>query len=246
MFAAIQRMEELRVGCIVVIDDDKVCGIVTARDYLRQIAIKGRSSRTTNVGEIMSYPVVCAHIEDTVERCMAVMTEKRCRHLPIVGPTGLAGLVSIGDLVKRIASAQKMNSDGCMTTSRASTQGSLPLVLRKTKRDDLSWEAAAADGERDVLPPAVHVSASVPARFCTRRRTILTRHSTTPWVRACGVSASLRLCDVSLTCASCRNTRAPSRNGRSWSTSGRAGSRPCWTVASDRQARVLSAADVNG
>ena len=107
VFAAIQRMEELRVGCLVVIDDDKVCGIVTERDYLRQIAIKGRSSRTTNVGEIMSYPVVCAHIEDTVERCLAVMTEKRCRHLPIVGPLGLAGLVSIGDLVKRIASARK-------------------------------------------------------------------------------------------------------------------------------------------
>ncbi len=54
VFAAIQRMEELRVGCLVVIDDDKICGIVTERDYLRQIAIKGRSSRTTNVGEIMS------------------------------------------------------------------------------------------------------------------------------------------------------------------------------------------------
>ena len=107
VFAAIQRMEELHVGCLVVTDDDEVCGIVTERDYLRQVAIKGRSSRTTNVGEIMSYPVVCAHVEDTVEQCMAVMTEKRCRHLPIVGPTGLAGLVSIGDLVKHVVTAQK-------------------------------------------------------------------------------------------------------------------------------------------
>ena len=64
VFAAIERMEELRVGCLVVTEGDEVCGIVTERDYLRQIAIKGRSSRTTNVGEIMSYPVVCAHVED--------------------------------------------------------------------------------------------------------------------------------------------------------------------------------------
>ena len=107
VFAAIERMEELRVGCLVVTEGDEVCGIVTERDYLRQIAIKGRSSRTTNVGEIMSYPVVCAHVEDTVEHCMAVMTEKRCRHLPVIGPAGLAGLLSIGDLVKHVAAAQK-------------------------------------------------------------------------------------------------------------------------------------------
>ena len=107
VFAAIKRMEELRVGCLVVTDGDEICGIVTERDYLRQIALKGRSSRTTNVGEIMSYPVVCVHVEDTVERSMAVMTEKRCRHLPVVGPAGLAGLVSIGDLVKHVASAQE-------------------------------------------------------------------------------------------------------------------------------------------
>ncbi len=107
VFSAIERMEELRVGCLVVTDGDEVCGIVTERDYLRKIIIKGRSSRTTNVSEIMSYPVVCVHVEDTVERCMAVMTERRCRHLPVVGPDGVAGLVSIGDLVKHIASAQK-------------------------------------------------------------------------------------------------------------------------------------------
>ena len=107
VFAAIERMEELRVGCLVVTDGDNVCGIITERDYLRQIALKGRSSRTTNVSEIMSYPVVCAHAEDTVEHCMAVMTQKRCRHLPVVGPAGLVGLVSIGDLVKHIASAQE-------------------------------------------------------------------------------------------------------------------------------------------
>ena len=107
VFAAIEQMEELRVGCLVVADGDEVCGVITERDYLRKVTIKGRSSRTTNVSEIMSYPVVCVHVEDTVERCMAVMTEKRCRHLPVVGPDGLAGLVSIGDLVKHIVSAQE-------------------------------------------------------------------------------------------------------------------------------------------
>ena len=108
MFAAIKRMEELHVGCLVVTDGDEVCRIVTERDYLRQIALKGRSSRTTTGSEVMSYPVVCVHLEDTVEHCMAIMTEKRCRHLPVVGPDGLAGLVSIGDLVKHVASAQEI------------------------------------------------------------------------------------------------------------------------------------------
>jgi len=108
VFEAITQMEEVRVGSLVVVDGDEVAGMLTERDYLRRVALQGRSSRTTAVREIMSAPVVCASLDESVQYALAVMTEKRCRHLPVVGERGgLAGLVSIGDLVKQIVREQK-------------------------------------------------------------------------------------------------------------------------------------------
>ncbi len=106
VFEAITVMEEVGVGSLVVIDGKAVVGMITERDYLRHVALKGRSSRTTAVHEIMSSPVACVSEDDSIQHGLSVMTEKRCRHLPVIGAGGLAGLVSIGDLVKEIVSVQ--------------------------------------------------------------------------------------------------------------------------------------------
>jgi CBS domain-containing protein len=107
VYRAIELMESRRVGALVVTGDGTPCGMITERDYLRKIALKGRSSKTTRVDEIMSTPVICATPDDSVERCMSMMTKQRCRHLPIVSGGALAGIVSIGDLVKQIGAEQE-------------------------------------------------------------------------------------------------------------------------------------------
>ena len=102
VYQAIERMAQHDVGSLIVMDGDEVVGMVTERDYLRDIALKGRSSKSTAVSEVMSSPVVFAQLDDTVQRCMAVMTEHRFRHLPVMGPDGLVGIVSQGDLVNQL------------------------------------------------------------------------------------------------------------------------------------------------
>ncbi len=103
VYRAIEIMENRRVGALVVTGpEDGPCGMVTERDYLRKVALHGRSSKTTRVDEIMSAPVFCARPDDTIEQCMSMMTQKRCRHLPVVSGGKLAGIVSIGDLVNQL------------------------------------------------------------------------------------------------------------------------------------------------
>ena len=102
VYQAIERMAEHNVGSLVVMDGDDVVGIVTERDYLRDIALKGRSSKSTAISEIMSSQVIFAQPDDSIQRCMAVMTEHRFRHLPVTGPDGLVGVVSLGDLVNQL------------------------------------------------------------------------------------------------------------------------------------------------
>ncbi len=102
VFDAIKKMSDSNVGSLLVMESGKICGIITERDYLRQVALKNRSSKTTRVSDIMTRDVCYARPDDRVEDCLAMMTKKRCRHLPIVGDEGLVGLVSIGDLVKRL------------------------------------------------------------------------------------------------------------------------------------------------
>ncbi len=100
VFDAIAQMVRQGVGALVVIEEGAVLGIITERDYLRKVAIEGRTSRTTMVHEIMSSPVVAIRPADDIDECLALMTERRVRHLPVVDQGGLIGLVSIGDLVK--------------------------------------------------------------------------------------------------------------------------------------------------
>jgi len=106
VYDAIARMAERNVGSLVVTDGDAVLGIVTERDYLRDVALRGRSSRSTSVGEIMSSPVVSAGPADTIQQCMEVMSTHRFRHLPVIEDGRLAGVVSMGDLVNHLLTLQ--------------------------------------------------------------------------------------------------------------------------------------------
>lgn len=108
MLDAIKLMAENNVGSLVVLENDRLAGIVTERHYARKVFLAGRSSPETTVGEIMTTRVVCARPEQTVEESMAVMTAKAVRHLPVLDKKKLVGIVSIGDLVKSIISDQKL------------------------------------------------------------------------------------------------------------------------------------------
>jgi len=107
VFDAIKLMADRAVGSLLVMDGEELRGIVTERDYARKVILKGRSSETTQVGEIMSTEVVTATIEQPVNECMTLMTEKRIRHLPVVVDDKVLGLISIGDLVQAIISDQQ-------------------------------------------------------------------------------------------------------------------------------------------
>lgn len=107
VFDAVKLMAEKNIGALLVLEGERIAGIVTERDYARKIVLLGRSSRETPVGDIMSSPVMYVRPDQTNEECMALMTDNRLRHLPVVDQGRLVGLISIGDLVKDIISEQK-------------------------------------------------------------------------------------------------------------------------------------------
>ena len=100
VFEAVKRMVEANVGSLLVTEGGKVAGIVTERDYLRRVTLHGRTDEDTAVREIMSSPLVVATPETLVDECMALMTDRRIRHVPVVEGGEVVGVVSIGDLVK--------------------------------------------------------------------------------------------------------------------------------------------------
>ena len=103
---ALKVMAEHNIGALVVLDHGQLIGIVSERDYARKIVLKGRTSLATPVREIMSSTVVCARTDQSVAECMAVMTTKALRHLPVLEHKKVVGLISIGDLVKSIIADQ--------------------------------------------------------------------------------------------------------------------------------------------
>ena len=104
---AIKMLADRSIGSLLVMDGDTLKGIVTERDYARKVLIKGRSSKSTQVREIMTTEVFTANTDQTVNDCMTVMTEKRIRHLPVVENGEVIGLISIGDLVQAIIADQQ-------------------------------------------------------------------------------------------------------------------------------------------
>jgi CBS domain-containing protein len=107
VFDAITKMAENNIGSLVVMDGEELVGIITERDYMRNVVLKGKASPTTSVREIMERRVIFVLPEQTVEQCMALMSDKRVRHLPVLEGKKVIGIVSIGDLVKSIISDQK-------------------------------------------------------------------------------------------------------------------------------------------
>jgi len=106
VFDAIQMMSDKNVGALVVAEDDKMVGMMSERDYTRKIVLKGKSSKTTPVGEILSEKVVSVTPETTVQECLRLMTQSRIRHLPVLQADQLVGIISIGDLVNWVIEAQ--------------------------------------------------------------------------------------------------------------------------------------------
>lgn len=107
VFDAIQMMANKDVGALLVMENDKPVGIISQWDYSRRVILKGKSSPRTPVRDIMTTRLICTRPEQTVEECMAVMTETHVRHLPVMHGEGLVGIVSMGDLVKSIIADQK-------------------------------------------------------------------------------------------------------------------------------------------
>ena len=107
IFDALKLMAEKRIGALVVMDEGKLKGIFSERDYARKVILAGRSSREMKVHEIMSQKVITVKPEDTVSTCMQHMTDKRCRHLPVMEDGKVIAVVSLGDLVNWIISSQK-------------------------------------------------------------------------------------------------------------------------------------------
>ena len=108
---AIAKMAEKNIGSLVVMDGDELVGIITERHYARNVFLKGKASPATSVSDIMERKVIIAQPEQSVEKCMAIMTEKRLRHLPVFEGKKPIGIVSIGDLVKSIIGDQKFVID---------------------------------------------------------------------------------------------------------------------------------------
>ncbi len=107
VFEALQLMADKGIGALLVLEDEKLVGIFSERDYARKVFLKGKSSKNTPVSDIMTEKVFVVHPSTTTKECMFLMTEKRVRHLPVLDDGQLVGVISIGDVVKAIISEQE-------------------------------------------------------------------------------------------------------------------------------------------
>ena len=111
VFESLQLMAEKEIGALLVMDGERLVGIVTERDYARKVILEGKSSKNSVVAEIMTKRVLCVSPERTIDECMALMSDKRARHLPVVDNKRVVGVVSIGDLVNAMLSEQQVLID---------------------------------------------------------------------------------------------------------------------------------------
>jgi CBS domain-containing protein len=105
---ALKAMADYDIGALVVLDAERLAGIFSERDYARKVILHGKASKDTLVHEIMTHKVVCVRPEQSVEECMALMTDKRIRHLPVLQDKKVLGVISIGDVVKEVISEQRL------------------------------------------------------------------------------------------------------------------------------------------
>lgn len=108
VYEAIAKMADLNIGALLVMEDNNLVGIISERDYRNKVILKGRTSKTTPVRDIMTENVYCVNPADSVEECLAIMTDRKFRHLPVMEQKRVAGVVSIGDLVKAVISRQEI------------------------------------------------------------------------------------------------------------------------------------------
>jgi CBS domain-containing protein len=107
VYDALKLMAERDVGALVVMDGERLAGIFSERDYARKVILHGKASKDTTVREIMTEKVLCVRPEQTMDQCMALMTDKRVRHLPVLDHKHVIGVISIGDVVKEVISEQQ-------------------------------------------------------------------------------------------------------------------------------------------
>ena len=107
VYDTLRLMADKNIGAVLILDGGQTVGIFTERDYARQVILKGKASKDTPVHEVMTTRVVFVRPEQTIEDCMALMTDKRCRHLPVLDEGRLAGVLSIGDVVKAVISEKQ-------------------------------------------------------------------------------------------------------------------------------------------
>ena len=108
VFDALTLMAEHDIGSLIVLDGERLTGIFSERDYARQVALLGKSSKETRVRDIMTHKVLCVRPEQSVSECMALMTQKRVRHLPVLEHKKVIGMISIGDVVKEVITEQQL------------------------------------------------------------------------------------------------------------------------------------------
>ncbi len=111
VFDAIQEMATKNVGALVVVEDDKLAGIISERDYARKVILEGKAPKQTAVRDIMVSKVICVGLDKTIDECVAIMTEKRIRHLPVMHEEKLTGMITLGDVVKSIIEDQQFEID---------------------------------------------------------------------------------------------------------------------------------------
>lgn len=115
VYDAIAKMANLNIGALLVMQDDRMVGIISERDYRNKVILKGRTSKTTPVEDIMVADVFCVNPTNTVNLCMQIMTQKKIRHLPVVDEDKVVGVISIGDVVKTVIDHQKVEINSLRT-----------------------------------------------------------------------------------------------------------------------------------
>lgn len=111
VYEAIEKMADLNVGALLVMEDNHLAGIISERDYRNKVILKGRTSKTTLVHEIMTSKLITVKATDEIGTCMQLMTDQRIRHLPVMENDSVIGVISIGDVVKAIIEDQKVEID---------------------------------------------------------------------------------------------------------------------------------------